>query len=82
MLKYLTIFIIIIFIKTAKCIDKYIALRRLQHDDSFASPAAKNTVDIDKRLEDIVERMFKRCYGDAQFKQVIKMRGQIRLPFL
>lgn len=51
------------FIK-AKCIDKYISLRVQQYED----PAGGH--EIDPRLQDVVERMFKRCYDDGEFKQV------------
>ena len=46
----------------AKCIDKYISLRVKGYEDG--------NVQIDSRLQDVVERMFKRCYDDGEFKQV------------
>lgn len=48
----------------AKCIDKYIELRVQQHQTGDATP-------IDSRLEAVVKKMFKRCYEDKEFKQVI-----------
>ncbi|KAI9225133.1 armadillo-type protein [Blastocladiella britannica] len=54
------------FVETiiAKCIDKYIALRTQQFESS-------EPVMIDAALEDVVERMFKRCFSDHEFKQAI-----------
>ncbi|CAG8444505.1 8265_t:CDS:10 [Diversispora eburnea] len=49
----------------SKCIDKYITLRVKQSED----PAGGH--EIDPRLQDVVERMFKRCYDDGEFKQAI-----------
>ncbi|GAB5594033.1 proteasome regulatory particle base subunit [Umbelopsis nana] len=47
----------------SQCIDKYIALRSGDHDDS--------SQDIDPRLQNIVERMFQRCLDDREYKQAI-----------
>ncbi|KNC97437.1 proteasome regulatory particle base subunit RPN2 [Spizellomyces punctatus DAOM BR117] len=49
----------------AKCIDKYIAQRVEQHDNTAEA------LTIDRRLEDIVQRMFQRCYDDGEYKQAI-----------
>ncbi|KAJ3148007.1 proteasome regulatory particle base subunit [Geranomyces variabilis] len=49
----------------SKCIDKYIALRVQQHE----KPTEKTV--IDRRLEDIVQRMFQRCYDDGEYKQAV-----------
>ncbi|RKO87811.1 hypothetical protein BDK51DRAFT_28293, partial [Blyttiomyces helicus] len=47
----------------AKCIDKYIALRIEKHEKP------NDAIQIDPRLEDVVQRMFARCYADAEYKQ-------------
>ncbi|KAJ3005211.1 proteasome regulatory particle base subunit [Thoreauomyces humboldtii] len=49
----------------AKCIDKYIAIRVQQSE----KPTEKAVVDT--RLEDVVQRMFQRCYDDGEYKQAI-----------
>ncbi|TPX36208.1 hypothetical protein SmJEL517_g01508 [Synchytrium microbalum] len=49
----------------SKCIDKYIADRTNQHEHPTAG------VKVDKDLEDVVERMFRRCYDDKEYKQAI-----------
>ncbi|RUP51626.1 hypothetical protein BC936DRAFT_146875 [Jimgerdemannia flammicorona] len=49
----------------AKCIHKYITLRSNQYEEP------ETAVEIDPRLEDVVERMFKRCEEDGEFKQSI-----------
>lgn len=54
-------------IQTAKCIDKYIALRTAFFD---AQPLGGED-QIDGRLRTVVERMFKRCLDDKEFKQAI-----------
>ena len=48
----------------AKCIDKYIALKTQQVEEPKAG------VIIDPRLEDVVQRMFQRCFADAEYQQV------------
>jgi len=49
----------------AHCIDKYTKLQV----EKFQSDGASN-VHIDQRLEDIVNRMFQRCFDDKKYKQV------------
>lgn len=49
----------------AHCIDKYTKLQV----EKFQSDGAAN-VQIDQRLEDIVNRMFQRCFDDKKYKQV------------
>ncbi|KAI8818052.1 armadillo-type protein [Fimicolochytrium jonesii] len=51
----------------AKCIDKYIAVRVEQHAADPTTPAPK----VDKRLEDVVQRMFQRCFDDGEYKQAV-----------
>lgn len=46
---------------TAKCIDSYIQ----------QSVKQQESAGIDKRLQDIVERMFDRCFSDGEFKQAL-----------
>ena len=36
--------------------------------EQYEDPASD--AQIDPRLQDVVERMFKRCYDDGEFKQV------------
>lgn len=56
----------------AKCIDEYVRLRVEQLD------AKQEEVKIDNRLEDVVERMFERCFGDAQYKQALGVALEAR----
>ena len=48
-----------------KCIDKYIEKRVAIIDNK------EEGVLIDHKMEQVVERMFERCYDDMQFKQAI-----------
>lgn len=48
----------------SKSIDHYIKLRT-----ALVSASEKPAVPIDARLENIVNRMFQRCFDDGQFKQ-------------
>lgn len=48
---------------TARCIDRYIELQ--------TKAAHGETIDADKRLVAIVERMFERCFEDGQYEQAI-----------
>ncbi|CAB4395122.1 uncharacterized protein OCT59_026377 [Rhizophagus irregularis] len=57
----------------SKCIDKYISLRVKQYEDDPAS-----NIQIDPRLQDVVERMFQRCYDDGEFKQAIGIALEAR----
>jgi 26S proteasome regulatory subunit N2 len=47
----------------AKAIDNYIASRKILIEDPNSNP-------IDKKIESVVEKMFKRCFDDKEFKQV------------
>ncbi|KAI1290272.1 26S proteasome non-ATPase regulatory subunit 1 [Halotydeus destructor] len=51
----------------AKCIDMYVRQRK----ELFSGSEDSKNVKIDSRLEDIVNRMFRRCFDDKQFKQAI-----------
>ncbi len=51
------------FFITARAIDKYIQDRSLQYEDQ--------SVKINPALEQVVQRMFKRCYDSKEFKQAI-----------
>lgn len=53
------------FIFTAKCIDSYTEKR------VYKAENPDEDVVIDPRLEAIVDRMFKRCFDDGKYKQVI-----------
>ncbi|ORZ39808.1 armadillo-type protein [Catenaria anguillulae PL171] len=61
------------FVETiiAKCIDKYIALRIQQFEGGAVAA-------IDKALEEVVERMFKRCFADGEFRQAIGIALEAR----
>ncbi|KAJ3350230.1 proteasome regulatory particle base subunit [Allomyces javanicus] len=54
------------FVETiiAKCIDKYIALRTKQFESN-------ELVDIPAALEQVVERMFQRCFDHEEYRQAI-----------
>ena len=51
---------------SAHCIDKYTKLQV----DKFQSDGSAHG-HIDQRLEDIVNRMFQRCFDDKKYKQVL-----------
>ena len=53
------------FVLSAKCIDQYTHLRVKQAQEPDVD------VEIDPRLEAIVDRMFKRCFDDGKYKQVL-----------
>lgn len=60
----------------SKCIDQYAKLR-LQNIQ--VKPGDKATkVDIDPRLEGIVNRMFERCFSHHQYKQVLGLALETR----
>ena len=48
----------------ARAIDQYTSLRVKMVDGG-------EEVTIDKRLEQIVDKMFQRCFDDSRYKQVI-----------
>ena len=54
-----------IMICLAHCIDKYTKLQV----EKFQSEGSSH-IQIDHRLEDIVNRMFQRCFDDKKYKQV------------
>ncbi|KAG0366491.1 armadillo-type protein [Gamsiella multidivaricata] len=49
----------------SKCIDKYIALRVQEQQDP------QNAEPMDPRLQEVVEKMFDRCYRDGEYKQAV-----------
>ena len=55
------------FVSAAKCIDSYTEKR------VYKAENPDEDVIIDPRLEAIVDRMFKRCFDDAKYKQVSSM---------
>jgi hypothetical protein len=57
--------IISVAFSLAHCIDKYTKLQV----EKFQSDGTSH-VHIDQRLEDIVNRMFQRCFDDKKYKQV------------
>lgn len=58
----------------SKCIDQYAKLR-LQ---SIQTKPGDAKVDIDPRLEGIVNRMFERCFAHHQYKQVLGLALETR----
>lgn len=61
------------FISTAKCIDSYTEKR------VYKAENPDEEITIDPRLEAIVDRMFKRCFDDAKYKQVSNMHVHVQL---
>ena len=59
----------------SKSIDHYIKLRAAA---ASASTSGADKPPIDSRLEDIVNRMFQRCFDDGQFKQAIGIALETR----
>ena len=57
----------------SKCIDQYIKLRQQQ-----TKVGEKKLVDIDPRLENIVNRMFERCFAHHQFKHALGLSLETR----
>ena len=55
---------------TAKCIDSY-TKKRSSGDSSIIAA-------IDARQEEIVNRMFSRCFNDGQFKQAMGIAIETR----
>lgn len=49
----------------AKCIDEYTALRKRIHSNP------SDSIEMDPRMQDIVEQMFLRCYRDGCYEQAI-----------
>lgn len=49
-----------------KCIDMYVK-QRVQNAEATSGDCKM----IDKNLEEVVDQMFKRCFEDRQFKQVL-----------
>ena len=47
-----------------KCIDEYTSLRR-------RIEAKEEGIEVDPRMEHIIEQMFQRCYRDSCFEQAI-----------
>lgn len=60
----------------SKCIDQYAKLRVQNFQVKPGEKAQK--VDIDPRLEGIVNRMFERCFAHQQFKQVLGLALETR----
>lgn len=60
----------------SKCIDQYAKLR-VQNLQSKASEKTPK-VDIDPRLEGIVNRMFERCFNHRQYKQALGLSLETR----
>ena len=59
----------------SRCIDEYKALRVSHAQDSSSSSGGGDkdemTVEIDPRMESIIEQMFQRCYRDLCFEQAL-----------
>lgn len=58
----------------AKCIDHYTKLQV----DNFQAKDASEVKSVDSRLEDIVNRMFQRCFDDKKFKAAIGIAIETR----
>ncbi|KAK6626505.1 proteasome regulatory particle base subunit [Polyplax serrata] len=58
----------------AKCIDHYTQLRTAKMDDK----EDKKNIEIDPRLETIVDRMFERCLDDGQSRQALGLALETR----
>lgn len=58
----------------AKCIDHYTKLQV----DNFQAKDASEIKPVDSRLEDIVNRMFQRCFDDKKFKAAIGIAIETR----
>lgn len=58
----------------SKCIDHYTKLQV----DNFQAKDASEMKPVDARLEDIVNRMFQRCFDDKKFKQAIGIAIETR----
>lgn len=58
----------------AKCIDHYTKLQV----DNFQAKDASEMKPVDSRLEDIVNRMFQRCFDDKKFKAAIGIAIETR----
>ncbi|XP_048588551.1 26S proteasome non-ATPase regulatory subunit 1 [Nematostella vectensis] len=56
----------------AKCIDHYTMQRQKQADNS------DEKINIDARLEAIVNRMFRRCFDDCKYKQAVGIAIETR----
>lgn len=56
----------------AKCIDDYISLHSRKHDEK------EEKLDIDARLEAVVNRMFDRCFDDGEYKQALGIALEAR----
>lgn len=61
----------------SKCIDHYTKLR-VANAMISASNSKDSMQSIDPRLEDIVNRMFQRCFDDHQYKQAIGIALETR----
>jgi len=58
----------------SKCIDHYTKLQV----DNFQTKETGELKPVDSRLEDIVNRMFQRCFDDKKFKQAIGIAIETR----
>lgn len=58
----------------SKCIDCYTKQRLIQASNAEEARSVK----IDPRLEDIVNRMFRRCFDDRQYKQALGIALETR----
>lgn len=60
----------------SKCIDQYAKLRLQSSQAKTGEKATK--IEIDPRLESIVNRMFERCFAHQQYKQVLGLSLETR----
>ena len=59
-----------------RCIDKYISQQRMQ--ESFGGRGDEEDVGVDPEVEEVVERMFHRCFGDRSYSQAVGLALECR----
>ena len=60
------------------CIEKYIKLKQEANDKKTQGGAPANPVVIDNKMEIVIDKMFKRCFSDKQYKQAIGIALEAR----
>lgn len=66
------LFFFCVTLNVAKCIDYYTSLRVKRYE------GRQEEEPIDPKLESIVNRMFKRCFEDREYKQAIGIALETR----
>jgi 26S proteasome regulatory subunit N2 len=64
----------------SKCLDMYTSLRMKEYEQQHGSSVdiSSKPVQMDAKLQAVVERIFKRCFDDKEFKQVIGLALESR----